>query len=88
MLCPRFSVSFSILIISLREERVGLRASRTFVCLFCACMFYPFSLPLGVEGWLRFVIVAYPGTFYLLFRRYQYEEGLASRIKGDNNKQS
>ena len=30
-----------------------------FVCFSRAC-FRPFSLPLGVEGWLRFVIVAYP----------------------------
>ena len=30
----------------------------------CIC---PFSLPLGVEGWLRFVIVAYPGFFYYFF---------------------
>ena len=33
-----------------------------FVCFACVC-FCPFSLPLGVEGWLRFVIVAYPGPF-------------------------
>ena len=30
-------------------------------------MFRPFSLPLGVEGWLRFVTVAYSGPFYLTF---------------------
>ena len=63
-LCPRFSVCFSILITSLGEEGAGLCASRTFVCLFCACMFLSFSRPLGVEGWLRFVIVAYHGSFY------------------------
>ena len=38
-LCPRFSVCFSILITSLGEGEAGLCASRTFVCLFCACMF-------------------------------------------------
>ena len=54
---------FSILITSLGEEGAGLCASRTFVCFACVC-FCPFSLPLGVEGWLRFVIVAYPGPFY------------------------
>ena len=59
-----FCFFFSVLITSLREEGAGLCASRTFVCLFCACMFCPFSLPLGVEGWLRFVIVAYSGPFY------------------------
>ena len=35
-----------------------------FVCL-ARVWFCPFSLPLGVEGWLRFVIVAYPGPFYI-----------------------
>ena len=63
-LCPRLSVCFSILIASLGEEGAGFCASGTCVCLFCACIFCPFSLPLGVEGWLRFAIVAYPGTFY------------------------
>ena len=34
-----------------------------FVCFarVCSC---PFSLPLGVGGWLRFVIVPYPGPLY------------------------
>ena len=64
-LCPRFSVCVSILITSLGEEEAGLCASRTFVCLVCACMFLSFfSLPLGVKGWLLSVIVAYPGPFY------------------------
>ena len=65
-LCPRFSVCFSILITSLGEEGADLCDSRTFVCFARVC-FCPFSLPLGVEGWLRFVIVAYPGpiTFFL-----------------------
>ena len=31
---------------------------------FARVRFCPFSLPLGCEGWLRFVIVAYPGPFY------------------------
>ena len=40
-----------------------------FVCFTRIC-FCPFSLPLGVEGWLRIVIVAYPGPFsYLLFHQ-------------------
>ena len=34
-----------------------------FVCFARVC-FYPVSLPLGVERWLRFVIVAYPGPLY------------------------
>ena len=34
-----------------------------FVC-FVRVGFCPFSLPIGVGGWLRFVIVALPGLFY------------------------
>ena len=34
-----------------------------FVCFTRVC-FCPFSLPLGVEDWLQFVIVAYTGPFY------------------------
>ena len=37
-----------------------------FVCFVRVC-FCPFTLPLGDEGWLRFVIVAYPGPFYYFF---------------------
>ena len=60
VLCPRFSVCFSILITSLGEENAGLCASRTlFVCFVRVLSVCPFSLPLGVEGWLRFMIVAY-----------------------------
>ena len=41
-LCPRFSVCFGIPITSLGEEGAGIYVSRTFVCLFCACMFLSF----------------------------------------------
>ena len=34
---------------------------------FVRVSFCHFSLPLGVGGWLRFVIVALPGLFYYLF---------------------
>ena len=47
-LLPHFSVCFSILITSLGEEEAGLCASRTFVCLFCACTFYVLFLFLFV----------------------------------------
>ena len=53
------------MIISLGNEEAGLCAFRAFVCLFCTCYF--FSVPLGVSGWLRFVIVALPGLFYNFF---------------------
>ena len=37
------------------------------VCLFCMRYFCSLSLPLGVRAWLRLVIVAIPGPFYLTF---------------------
>ena len=54
-------------ITSLGEEIAGLCASHTFVCLFCMRYFCPLSLPFGVRGWLRFVIVALPKLFYYVF---------------------
>ena len=48
-LCPHFSVCFSILITSLGEEGAALCASRTFVCLFCACMIFVLFLFLLVS---------------------------------------
>ena len=36
---------------------------RLFVC-FARASFCPFSLPLGVGGWLWFVFVTLPGLFY------------------------
>ena len=57
-----FAFRFSIVITSLGEEGAGLCASRAFVC-FVRVSFCHFSLPLGVGGWLRFVIVALPGLF-------------------------
>ena len=65
-----FFSHFSIVITSLWEERARLCASRAFVCLFCTRYLYPFSLPLGVRGWLRLVIVALPGLFYELFKEF------------------
>ena len=57
------SVLFSIVITSLGEERAGLCVLRAFVC-FARINFCPFSLPLGLRDWLRFVTVALPGLFY------------------------
>ena len=63
-LCPRSSVCFSILSPRLgKMELVFVLLVHLFVCFVHVC-FCPFSLPLGVEGWLRFVTVAYPGPFY------------------------
>ena len=36
-----------------------------FVC-FAYIKFCPFSLPFGARGWLRLVLVALPGLFFLL----------------------
>ena len=43
--------------------------SRAFVCLFCTCEFLSFFSSSWCGGWLRFVIVALPGRFYLFFSR-------------------
>ena len=39
------------------------------ICLFAlyVLVFVIFSLPLGVGGWLRFVVVALAGLFYFFF---------------------
>ena len=49
---------------SLGEEKAALCAFRAFVCFACVdlCLF---PLPLGVRNWLRLVIVALPGLFFL-----------------------
>ena len=54
---------------SLGEEGAGLCSFRAFfICFAHVVHFCPFSLPLDVGAWLRFVIVAFPGLFfYLLF---------------------
>ena len=60
-----FICLFSIVIISLGEERAGLCASGAVFCmLFARVRFCPFSHPLGVRGWLWLVIVALPRLFY------------------------
>ena len=43
-------VSFSILITSIWEEGAYLCVSRTFVCLFCACMFLSFFFSYWCRG--------------------------------------
>ena len=68
MLC----VFVSPFVLAFWSPRLGLRELvflllvHLFVCFARVC-FCPFSLPLGVEGWLRFVIVAYPRSFYYFF---------------------
>ena len=64
------------MITSLGEEGAGLCASRAFVC-FVRVSFCHFSLPLGLVGWLRFVIVALPGLFcYLVLIIYTFIESI------------
>ena len=38
---------------------------------FALVNFCPFSLPLGVSGWLRLVSVALPGRFYQLYNVFE-----------------
>ena len=70
-LSSRFFIPFSIVITSLGEDGAGLCASLyvcfLFVFLCAHVSVCPFSLPLGVGGWLWFVIVAHPGLFYYFF---------------------
>ena len=61
-----FFIPFSIVITSFGEEGARLCASRAFVC-FVRVSFCHFSLPLGVGGWLQFVIVALPGFSINIF---------------------
>ena len=62
-----YKLIFSIIIISLGEERAGLYASHAFVCL--SCMNYPFSfsLPLGVGGLAADCDCGTPWIFYSAF---------------------
>ena len=71
LLSSCFVIPFSIVVTSFREEGVGLCASRAFVII-CLFVLYVFgfchvSLPLGVGMWLRFVIVALPGSSINVF---------------------
>ena len=47
-----------------RELVSGLCAARAFLFALHLFVFVLLSLPLGVGGWLRFVIVPLPGPFY------------------------
>ena len=67
-----FLSPFSIAITSLGEERANLNAFRTFV-RFVHVWICRFPLPLGVWEGLQFVIVAFPGHFFLPFyATYEY----------------
>ena len=64
-LCPRVS-SF---LLALHCDHLALGRGSWSVCFSCICLFVRvsfchFSLPFGVGGWLRFVIVALHGLFY------------------------
>ena len=63
-LCPRVS-SFLFSIVG-KRELVYVLLMHLFVCFVHVC-FCPFSLPLGAVGWLRLVIVAFPGLFINFF---------------------
>ena len=61
-LCPRV-LSFLLALGSPRLGKRELLVHFVFV-YFARVSFCHFSLPLGVGGWLRFVIVTLPGLFY------------------------
>ena len=58
-----WATCFSILIISFGENGVGLYASRTFICLFCACMFLSFFS----SSWCRGLVAVCDWIFLLTF---------------------
>ena len=66
-LCPCFSVCFGILVTSLGEEGAGICASRTFVCLFCACMLLSFFSSSWYRGLAAVCDCRIPWTFLLTF---------------------
>ena len=65
-----FFCPFSILITLLREEGADLCAYRAFVLLAMHTLIcVTFSLPPGVRGWLRLLLVALPGLVCLPFHK-------------------
>ena len=66
-----FFSPFSIAITSLGEEKANLSAFRTFV-RFVLVWICRFPLPLGIWEWLRFLIVALPGRFFLPFFQLKF----------------
>ena len=54
---------FSIVITSLGEEGELVYMLLVHLFVYFARIYCPFSLPLGVRGWPRFVTVALPGVF-------------------------
>ena len=75
-LCPCFSVCFGILVTSLGEEGAGICASRTFVCLFCACMLLSFFSSSWYRGLAAVCDCRIPWTFLLTFFVGRILEGL------------
>ena len=64
-LFSRFSVLAPIVITSLGEERELVYALLVHLFVYCAHVnFRPSSLLLGINHWLRLMIVALPGLFY------------------------
>ena len=57
---------FSIAFTSIGEEKVGLCSFLAFVC-FARDSLCLFPLTLGVRDWLRLLIMALPGLFFLPF---------------------
>ena len=70
-----FFSPFSSVIISIGEER-----ELSYVLLVHLFVYFaridvcPTSLPLGVAGWLRLMIVAFPGLFHYLYNDISKQE--------------
>ena len=62
-----FSVLFSILITSIGEERELVYMLLVRLSILHEFLSDVFSLPLGVRGWLRVMIVAFLKVFFLFF---------------------
>ena len=71
-----FFCPFSILITLFGEGGAGLRAYRAFVVFLAmhTLICITFSLPPGVGGWLRLLLVALPGLFCLPFYNQRTEQ--------------
>ena len=64
--------------VHLLRELVFVLLVHLFVCFALVC-FCP--LPLGVEGWLRFVIVGYPGPIYYYFFLIKYNDNIMNKVR-------
>ena len=80
-LSPCFVIPFSIVITALSEEELAYVLIMQFFDCFAHVSFCPCSLPLGVTGWLRCVIVALPGLLYYILLGTENSATLAQEAR-------